>query len=369
MKIQLLYPVVPPVLDGIGDYTALMASTLAPSHDVGIITGRHQTPASIPGVKLWPIFGTDSASYARLIDHVKTTQPDWLILQYNPFGYGRYGFNLTLPRVMRRIRNQCRATKIAMMAHECYVPWGNWKYNVMRTWQRWQFRHLSRTAEVVFVSTEAWAALSPAKIVKVLPVGSNIPRIAIPRDEARQRLGIKPEQVVLGIFGSAHPSRLFHMVRAAADSVRQAGRDVLVLYIGAEGAVVRQQMGDVPCITDGPLPPDEVSRRLSAIDVALSPYIDGVSSRRGAFIAALEHGLPSVVTRGANTDTMIARTDGAALLMVDVDQEAFNQAIHRLLEHDSLRRSIANGGRLLFEQEFAWPAISQRMVQTLQDLS
>ncbi len=370
MKIHLLYPTLPPAIDGIGDYTVQLAMTLSGAHSVAIIHAADKPAAAVKGVKFYPLFRSDVPASLRLLpEFIQSERPDWLVLQYNPFSYGKRGCNLVLPGVIDKIRKTCRATRVAVMVHERYVPLTTIKWKIMSLWQRWQFKHLMGSAEIVFFSTEGWARECRADHVVQLPVGSNIPRISISREEARVRLGIPAEQVILGIFGNAHVSRLFEFVRLAAERVRDSGRDVKVLYIGPDGAVVREKLKDVPSITDGPLPPDEVSRRLSAIDVALSPYIDGVSARRGAFIAALDHRLPTVATRGFNTDSWILAAEEKSLLMVDADKpEEFCNCVMRLIGDAPLRQRIVEGGSQLFSERFAWPMIGDRLVGALQTI-
>src|SRR5258708_23500443 len=98
----------------------------------------------------------------------------------------------------------------------------------------------------------------------------------------------------------------------------------MVVYIGPHGAAVREALGDVPSRAEGPLAADEVSRRLAAVDVYLAPYIDGISTRRGAFIAGLEHRLPTVGTYGVHTDRCLLEENHKAFALIDsADRSGF----------------------------------------------
>jgi len=114
---------------------------------------------------------------------IETDTPDWLLLQYNPFSYGRWGLNLDLPLVIRDIKRRQPFIRIALMGHEPFVPISNWRSAIMTTWQRWQLWMLGRSADVVFFSIQPWARKFqtwwPNKPVLHLPVGSNIPRLPI----------------------------------------------------------------------------------------------------------------------------------------------------------------------------------------------
>jgi glycosyltransferase involved in cell wall biosynthesis len=194
-----------------------------------------------------------------------------------------------------------------------------------------------------------------------------VPRIAIGAAEARERLGIEPDEVVLGVFGSAHVSRLFGTVAVAADAVRRAGRRPRVLYIGADGTAVRAALGNDPtAITDGPLPADEVSRRLAAVDIALSTYSDGVSTRRGAMMAALQHGLAVIGTHGINTDPELMAANGRALVLTQAgDDAAFSSAVVRIAVDAPERKQLQTEGLALYERRYAWSAIAAQMMSAL----
>ena len=377
MRLTLVAAAVPPAWDGIGDYTACLAGELAAGHRghaVTILTGDAAAAAArpVPGVTVRGAFDpARPASAGRLLDAIAAGEPDWLVLQYNPFSYGRRGFNLHLPRAMARVRERSPATRVAVMFHETYVPVVNWQFAVMSTWQRWQFRRLGRAADVLFFSIDAWAEghrrWFPGKPIHHLPVGSNVPRVPIGAAEARDRLGIDPDEVVLGVFGNGHVSRSFGTVAVAADAVRRAGRRPRVLYIGPDGAAVRAALGgDRTAITDGPLPAEEVSRRLAAVDLALSTYTDGVSTRRGAMMAALQHGLTVVGTHGVNTDPELLAANGPAVVLTPAgDDPAFAAAVNRLATDPAERRRLGSEGSALFDRRYAWPAIADLMLSGL----
>lgn len=366
IRIAMIAAALPPQLDGIGDYTANLAAELAKSVCVTVLTGQEAHYCPIPGVAIEPTFSArHTRSVWRIAERAAADRPDWALLQYNPFSYGRWGLNLHLPLVMRALRKNLPGTRIAVMVHEPFVPVINARFAIMTTWQRWQLWMLGRNADVLFFSIEAWAKRFaqwfPGKPVSHLPVGSNIPRVPIPREEARSRLGIRDEAVVLGLFGTMHGSRLLDRVRGAAEAVCGTGREALLLYMGPQGPAVRRALGGIATITDGPLPPEEVSRRFAAVDVYLTPFIDGVSTRRTSLMTGLQHGVATVGTHGALTDTLLSEQNGCALLLADVnDPEGFNSHVLRLMEDKGFRQALGRAGQGLYENQFAWRRIAQR---------
>ncbi len=377
MRIDIVCAALPPKLDGIGDYTANLTSEIAKSCQVRILTtAGPYTP--IPGVCIEEVFSVEEPESVRnLVHSIEADPPDCLLVQFNQFSYGRWGWNPYLPLTLRRLRRQFPNMRQVVMMHEDFVPIINWKFAIMTTWQRWQFRALGCNADVVLFSIDPWAqryrSWFPGRTVVHLPVGSNISPVSISREEARQRLGIGQETAVIGLFGTAHATRLLGMARAVAEAATASARspvsryrDIMVLYIGPHGDAVRTAMAGHPMITDGPLPSDEVSRRLAAIDVYLAPYQDGVSTRRGAMMAGLQHGLATVGTRGELTDSMLDEQHGRTLLLADVSsQDDFVTAALSLLDDDDQRHTMGQAASQWYHQEFAWPIIAEKLLKVI----
>jgi glycosyltransferase involved in cell wall biosynthesis len=374
VRIEIIAPSLPPELDGIGDYTALLAAELAGTDAVRLLVPKGRSYAPVVGVETVPAFPVERrAGVWELERVVRAARPDWLLIQYNPFSYGKWGLNLSLPAVMRRIRRSTPGTQIAMMVHERYVPAIDWKLAIMAAWQRPQFHAMGRACDVIFFSIEPWLLESTRRFPGIplvhLPVGSNVPHIEVTRAEARARLKLSEETVVLGLFGTAHVSRLFAHVREAADAVRRSGRPVMVVYMGPHGNAVRKALGDIPSIAEGPLAADEISRRLAAVDVYLAPYIDGVSTRRGAFIAGLQHRLATVGTYGVHTDRCLLEENDKAFALTDSgDRAGFARQVVEMVENVNLRNQLAAGAGALYESTFSWRKISEKMVSNLAGL-
>ncbi len=370
MKLALISPALPPQLDGIGDYSAKLAAELSTSNEVVVFTSEDQVADPIAGVRVVQAFDwSRPRSNWQLVERVREERPDWVIVQYNPFGWGRRGLNLQLPRVLRRISG---FSKVAVMFHERYfASAGDWRRAPMAAWQRWQYRQLVAAASVCLYSTEPWVPdhqkRFPGKPADLLPVGSNLPLSPGSRDDARRMLGIQPTTVVLGLFGSAHVSRLLPWIRLAAENLRAKGTDSMVLYLGPDQKAITEALPDVPVRCEGALPAAEVSRRLRAIDIYLSPFIDGVSTRRGSLLAALQHGLATVGTTGHSTGPLLASQADRAFLLVPSDApQAFVAAVERLAAEPELRARLERNGEALFRSTFSWGQITSRLVEILQ---
>ena len=309
MRLGLVSAAYPPDLDGIGDYTWWMAKTLAERDDVErpvtVFTriGDDHRPA--PGVEVMPFFDpTHAHTFNCLLgffspasdSQLSTVSLDWLVLQYNPFGWGRRGYCPAVPPTLRRLRRMTGAPRLAVMFHETKVPCWPWKYSVMQMWQFPIFRSVCRAAEVAFVSTSKWAPqvrrASATVPIRHLPVGSNIPVKKMPINEARRQCGIDPDAVVVGVFGAAHVSRLLDWIATATLRLQRDYPNTVLLYIGRDGSKVIEACQGVKVIDTGTLLSEAMSAYFCAMDFCLAPFVDGLCSRRGSIIALLQHGIP-----------------------------------------------------------------------------
>ena len=368
--VHLVFPRLPPAPDGIGDYTACLAEALAARCSVKILTAQ-EAPAPIPGVAVQRAFSLEPPRGVQaLLDAVAEDPPDWIVVQYNPFSYGRWGFNPHLPRTARALKRKHPSVRLAVMVHEVAPPWLNARLALMTSWQLAQLWTLGRAADVLCVAIEPWRAPFRRWFgntpVYHLPVGSNMPYHPAPRAEARRRLGIGDPTFVVGVFGTAHPTRLMGFVRDAVAALRRETPDVLVLYVGPHGDTVRQLLGGLPLRDAGRVPPDDASRHFAAMDVCLAPFRRGVSTRRGSFLAALQQGVATVSTRGSHTGTLLRQADGQAFLLTpDDDPVAFARAACRLLHDPARRKAITGAGQALYREAFGWEVIASKLVEAL----
>jgi glycosyltransferase involved in cell wall biosynthesis len=302
---------------------------------------------------------------------VLANPPDWLFVQFNQFSYGRWGLNPFLPLTLRRIRRSAHAPRIAVMFHEDFVPVTSWQNAIMTTWQRGQFWMLGRQADQVFFSIDPWArryrSWFPDTPVHHLPVGSNMPRVDADRQRVRAALGIDPDTFVLGVFGSLHHSRLIRPIRQAAAALDEVTDQFQFLYVGPHGDRFCRVFDGWPVQNAGRLPAEDVSRHLRAMDVHLTPFIDGVSTRRGSFMAGLQHGVPTVATRGPLTDSLLADRDGEAFLLAPVDASVqFAEHVVNLWSNPERRRAMGKAGRALYETHFRFDAIAAKLLSSLE---
>jgi glycosyltransferase involved in cell wall biosynthesis len=110
----------------------------------------------------------------------------------------------------------------------------------------------------------------------------------------------------------------------------------------------------------------EVSANLLAADMAVLPYRDGVSFRRGSLMAAIAHELPVISTEPAVRIPQIIHGENMWLEPVSAPA-ALASAISRLWNDPILRQRLSAGSALLARQ-FAWDTIAQQHVRVYLEL-
>ncbi|MGM0705204.1 MAG: glycosyltransferase family 4 protein [Bacteroidota bacterium] len=370
MRIDLLFPAYPPALDGIGDYTAHLANTLSGRHDVRVWTGQTPPPGASE-VTVHTISGLPAAAaLTAWADQICADPPDWLVVQYNPFAYGTRGYAPALVSTLSDVRSRCPQLRIAVTVHEPFMPPDSIRLFVMSLWQRRQFKKLGRLADHLIFAIELWVerfdSWFPDTPCTHIPVGSNMPHIALTKADARARTGLPSDACVLGLFGRGHPSRLFDHIRHGMQQLEADGHRPLLLYIGPGVDRIRTAFPDVRLHCTGALPAAGVSHHLSAMDVYLAPYHKGVSTRRGAFLAGLQHALPVLTTSGPQTDMLLHDAAGSAFTMTPRDNpDAFGQALTEIVSTPALQHQLGRGAQSFYLDHFQWPVIASQYERAL----
>jgi glycosyltransferase involved in cell wall biosynthesis len=370
-RLAIITATFPPDVCGVGDYTQQLGRALAATCDVTIVTARRKAPrpTDLPVIQA---FRRDAPrDIFSAIPELERLRPDWVLVQYDPYSYGAWhSFNPYLPLMVRRLRRRLPSVRVASIVHETFVPPSNLRRLLMTSWQRAQLWTLGRASDLVVVVVEAWAKrLStwfPNARVIHLPVGNNIPRVAVDPTTLRSELGLPNDRVILGWLGRTLEHRsewLTQAIRATAD----AGAAPFVVHLGMGGHQAAGVLNGVPSKIAGVLSTHDLSRYLSALDIYLAPMAEGVSSRRTSVIAALAHGVPVVATAGVATDELFRTESGRALVLVDAERgPSFAETVARLAQSPGEREKLRHGAERLAASHFGWDSIAQTFLHHLE---
>jgi len=388
MRICLVSGEFPPMQGGVSDYTQEIGQALADlGHEVFVLTStRAAGPALRRGCQVfadvddwgWRLWQRAGAFFSEF-------RPDIVNIQYQTAAYGMRPAINFLPWRMGWPGRRARRPRFVVTFHDLLIPFLFRGAGPLRPWVT---NALARSADGVIATNEeddaelaGRAARTPRRLI---PIGSNISgRLPAGYDRAawRARWGVAPDEIALAYFGFLNQSKGGEELIEALKRLRDAGRPVKLLMVGGkvgasdptnraylarvERMIAAAGLGKRIVWTDY-LPAEEVSATLCAADIAAQPYRDGASTRRGALLAALTHGMAIVTTQPR---VPIAHfRDGENMLLTPAgDAAALAEAIGRLADDPTLRQRLGAGAAAL-ATHFTWPAIAAAAAAFFQDL-
>lgn len=376
----------PPQPGGVSDYTQLVANglaaagdevhvwcpTLGESSEVGdqkaeVGGQRSDVEREAAGVVVHRALGRISPADLRRVGKMldEFPAPRRLLVQWVPQGYNYRSMNLPFCFWLKR-RAKHKNDRVELMVHEPFLPFreGSKKQDVAAAVHRLMIVTLLQAASHVWVSIPDWEkqlrqfARGNNKTFGWLPVPSNIPVIDDPEGVAtvRERYTSK-DGFLIGHFG-AYDRYMTELMLKLLPALLDRQDNLSVLLLGKGSVELRDRMVDAhpelakSVHATGMLSAEDVSRHVSACDLMLQPYEDGVSGRRTSVMTSLSHGTPVVTMRGKASESCW-HDDQAVRLTNNGDAVALLDEVQSLLGDASERERLSAAGRALYEQRFA----------------
>lgn len=377
--IHLITSEYPPQLGGVSDYTRVVARGLAAAGDE-VHVWCPPTGSGTNGAKKSDAIVDDDSSgvfvhrdlggfkpgdlrrVGKLLDQFSA--PRRLLVQWVPHGYGYRSMNMAFCLWLRR-RAVSHQDVLEVMVHEPYLTFGggSWKQSGVAAVHRLMTMVLLDAAERVWMSIPAWeASLRPFALKRSLPfrwlpVASNISVVDDPRGVASVRARYAPagEQIV-GHFGT-YDRNIRELLLKSVPALLRDCENCTVLLLGHGGEAMRdaltrkQPQLRARVHAPGTLSAEALSLHISACDVLLQPYIDGVSSRRTSVMVGLTHGVPIVTTSGRLTESIWAESEAVSLAPVD-DMATLVNETRALLNDEAKRQRLSVAARTLYQDRF-----------------
>jgi glycosyltransferase involved in cell wall biosynthesis len=231
---------------------------------------------------------------------------------------------------------------------------------------------LLRAAHHVWVSTPAWESrwrpLALGRPVEFtwIPVPSSIPRADDPVGVAAARARYASAgRMLVGHFGTYRPS-VATPLRGMLLSVVETDLEVAILLMGRgsesfrAGIVAERPELAGRIHATGGLDAADLSLSLSACDLMLQPFPDGVNGRQSSLSAILAHGRPSLTNEGESTEPIWAQS-GAVAFVDPIDGRAVAARVHALLADDVARERMGAAALALYRSTFEM----ERIIATL----
>jgi glycosyltransferase involved in cell wall biosynthesis len=295
----------PPDVGGLGDYTFRLRTALVGegSWNTDLLSRRE--------VRRW-----NARSLAQLVR--RAPRNGIVHIQFQAGAYDLLGDVCVMPALLRLARPEARSVTTF---HDVRLPYLFPRAGPLR---QLALQVMARTSHAVVAADarDLRALGGPSPRHHHVPIGANVPccpPLDYDRQAFRVRLGLERDDAAVAYFGLLNASKGLDLLLDAFERVlADRPRARLLLLGGQAGAsdpTDRQtaasleprlrRLGDL-LIQPGWLPTAELSAYLLAADVALLPYADGASGRRGSLLACAEHGLPIVSTQPAAAEVAAA---------------------------------------------------------------
>ena len=377
LTILIVVPTFPPDQCGVGDYTWQLATQLhRVGHRVTVISTQRDAVIDV-GFDFRPILSNwHFPDMKTILDVIAEIEPDVVHIQYHNEDYDAVEMVSALPLCVREsfpdtlvvatlhnTRSFTFAPRLTMSVFMRFCDWLVLTNDADRA--ELLHEHPSQASKYSII---------PAAGGMPCPAGVLAEREAL-RAALRRELGLGDEVFLLGYFGFVNEGKGIESLLVALRELRSAGVPVHLLLIGglhsdreAEISPYHERLlrsidamalGDA-VTTTGYLPADDASRRLVAIDLAVLPFRDGLTTKRSSFLSVLSHDVPVLSTRGLHLPPSI-RHGGNVWLVPNGDPEptgrALARAVGELAMDPEMRARIRAGGRKLFDDIFAWEPI------------
>jgi rfaE bifunctional protein nucleotidyltransferase chain/domain len=377
LSILLVVPTFPPDQCGVGDYTFQLAMHLASArHRVVLLTTRREVPAALP-FEVRPVLANwHFPDMKTILDAVRDVQPDVVHIQYHNEDYDAVEMISALPLCLKEtlpetlvvttLHNVRSGTFAPSLTMGVFLRFSDWLVITNDADRETLLSEHPRMAHKYTVVPAAGGLPCPAGVLAA-------------RDEhrrsLRRQLGLGSETLLLGYFGFINEEKGLESVLEAMRDLKEARFPAHLLLVGglhsdreAEVSPYEERLrktidslGIAARVTStGYLEADAASRHLVALDLAVLPFRDGVTTKRSSFLSVLSHDVPVLSTRGAHLPE--ALRDGENVVLVPAGDpistgRALSAMVQALARDPARLDKVRAGGRRLFEEIFAWEPI------------
>jgi glycosyltransferase involved in cell wall biosynthesis len=371
LRVAMVHGPARPEHDGVSDYVAHLDEALG---DVGVEAvpiplGR--APASIRDVRC----GRRPAPHGRC--GAPTPISSTCSLPRRPTGSP---WRRGCCRCCCRATSRCdHSARVRLVGPARLGPSAAWQpLERTRVWDR-ETGRLAPCSRTVIAGNPGHAAVLRARL-GVEPVEVPIaPNVALHPDPAarrrvRSRLGLPAAAPIVAFFGFVHPVKgVRYAIEALSALVPEYQVHLLVVGGFTSQALPADQarrvrdeltlraarLGVSQHVTfTGHVADRAVSHALQAADIGVLPFTAGVTTKSGALLAMLTHGLPVAATVADDPDPLLRDAETIVAIGGRRDSAAVAAALRRLLDDPALGRRVAARGREVVASH-TWPAIAR----------
>ncbi|TXK10318.1 glycosyltransferase [Microbacterium hatanonis] len=273
----------------------------------------------------------------------RASRADVYLVQFEQFSYGRRGFNPEFSNMIRLVKKANPVAQSIVYFHETYAYPKNFRHAIMFAYQRRQAIQLAKSAStVLFTCRMGMARLGRFNPESwVVPVHENIPVI----EAAPEPLRPAGDAVRVMVFGNLE-SRRAKLIRDAFAEIEGAVPTAELWYVGRDSRRARELVsGESILRVWAEAEPAKVSELMKLVDLALSPFPDGISGRRGSFAALMKHAVPTVTNLGRFSDDYLRVAAACGAFVLTSDEDFAKESARLAKDADRLKRTSRAAGR------------------------
>jgi glycosyltransferase involved in cell wall biosynthesis len=350
----------PPDVGGVGDYTARLRAALSDRGWPSRVLTRSQ-------VRRW-----DARSVLWLLRMGRRS--NIVHIQFQAGAFDLLGDVCLMPLLARRF---LRGARVVTTFHDVRHPYLFPRAGRLRDGA---VRLMARFSDAIVCADQRdirWLG-GPSPRHHLVPIGPNVscePPLDYDRAAFRQQLGLDPHTLAIVYFGLLNSSKGLDLLLDAFDLVIERRPNTCLLLVGGEvgasdatdratatavGDRLHQRSGG-RVLRSGWLRPPDLSAHLLAGDLALLPYADGASARRGSLLTCAAHGLPIVSTLPAGPEV------AGSIQAVAAEPRLLADTVLRL-DSDSAESRRLRDASFALTRQMSWPSIAAAHVGIYQSL-
>lgn len=349
----------PPQECGIGDYTQRLAQKLSRSgYQIFILTSVPQKRQNAinerqnNGVEIIRVITQwDFKDYQAILNEILKNKIDLVNIQFQISFFNSLPMITLLPFFLK-LRRHTNRIRVVVTLHELAGP-VTWFFpgQLRRLW----LLPLIFWADAVIVTNERDLFLLHnvpflKRRIHHIPLVSNIDvEQNIDKQAVRRRLRINDDEILILRFGFINNIRATFILELiqAINKLCNKGHKVRLILVGGtdlkdSGIVLSfaDSLGIAErVILTGYCSVQEVSQYLGSADIGVQLYPDGVCGSRGALLATMAHGLPTIgLKKGYVPGVFVDREN--ILLLLKNDPEDIARGIEELILDEALRERL-----------------------------
>lgn len=259
-----------------------------------------------------------------------------------------------------------------------------WRHALLARANRVMANWMARASRRVFVSIPAWVPLLESCLGQSfsstsstwqapplwLPVPANIPEqvSASERVRIRSRLGLSPETLFCGHFGT-YGAHIAPLLPAVIKNLAEKFPQVHFLFMGqGSDAWLQAFLANHPQLAyrthaSGRLEPSLLAAYISACDLMLQPYPDGVSCRRGSIMAGLALGRAIITNSGPLSEPLWA----SGMVALAPRPEDMPALAPHLLADPQARQSLGDQAQQYYQRHFSRACLVRTLTRLTDD--